>query len=158
MRALLALTLIAPLALAGCGDPPLDGFLWRVQLTGDEDLCNAEPVGFQETYNYRVTFDGTYADLAIDADNFASGQIEGCQIFYESVVWGEDRDGFPIRWKIEGEAFYHQGFGCEQSLPENIDWKGTEVYEVVQSDHPDIPPGCTYTLLSEGTYVGEAGE
>jgi len=151
------LGLLAPLARAACGDPPLDGFLWDVTLTGDEDLCNDPPSGYQETLRYLVTFrDGKYADIAVNGSTFGTGQIEGCNIFYESVVWGESRDGFGLRWRISGEAVYQQSGGCETQLPDNVDWKGTEVFEIIQSDHPEIPPGCTYTLLTEGVYVGQA--
>jgi hypothetical protein len=147
----------ATLAVSACGDPPLDGFVWDVTLTGEEDLCNDPVVGYQHTLQYFLTFPGgNSVDLATGGSNFATGQIEGCSLFYESVVWGEPRDGFDIRWKITGEAIYQQSGGCETQLPENVDWKGTEVFEIIQSDHPEIPPGCTYTLSAEGVYVGQA--
>lgn len=155
------LAILVPLALSGCGEPPLDGFEWTVTLTGTEDLCNAEPVGYQETMTYRLDFvegESGRVDVAIGPDVFASGGIEGCRIDYQSVVYQDERDGYPVRWFLTGTGYYHQGFGCETQLPDNIDWKTTEVIEIVETEHPDIPIGCTYTLDVEGSYVGEAGK
>lgn len=158
MRAACALILLAPLALAACGGEDLVGFEWDVTLTGTVDLCNDPTIGYQEAFRYRLEFieGGNFVDLAIGPDNFASGQISGCEINYETVVWGETRDGYDLRWRMEGEALYQQAGGCGTQLPPNVDWKGTEVFTVVQSSNPNIPPGCTYTLDAEGTYVGPA--
>lgn len=146
--------LLVPLTLGACGGGDLDGFEWDVTVAGTGD----NP--YEQNLVYRLTFEeGTSTvNLAIGAENFASGQISGCGITYQSVVWGELRDGFEVRWKLDGEATYQLNSGCETSLSEGLDWEGTEVFSIVQSDHPDIPTGATYTVDVQGTYLGEAGQ
>ena len=149
--------LLLALGLAACAEP-VEGFEWDITLTGAVDLCNAEPVGFEETYRYRLTFEGSQTTLHIGPDAFASGAIAGCEISYQSVVWGEEKDGFEYRWVIDGQAFYRQSGGCDAQLPENVDWQGTEIYTILETTNPDIPPNCTYELTAEGVYVGPAAE
>jgi hypothetical protein len=139
----------------GCSEP-LEGFEWDVTLTGEVDLCNPEPIGFRETFRYRLSFSGAATTLSLGPDAFAQGTISGCRIAYQSVVWAEERDGHEFRWLLEGEAFYRQGSGCTAQLPNNVDWLGTETFTIVETDHPDIPPNCTYQLSAEGVYIGEA--
>jgi hypothetical protein len=151
-----ALPLLAPMALAACGEPLLEGFVWDVALEGTEDLCNDPVIGYADQLSYRLVFDGSAVDVAVGPDVFATGTVSGCEINYASVVFGETLDGFELRWRLDGFAVYHQGFGCETRLDDNIDWSGTEVFTVVQSDHPDIPTNCTYSVDIEGTYAGPA--
>ena len=154
IRAIAAAVIASPVLLGACGGEALDGFEWDIKLTG----TNGNE--YTDDLRYRLSFEpeSAYVNLAIGPDNFASGQISGCRIDYESVVWGEPRDGFDVRWKIEGTATYQQSSGCDTQLPEGVDWKGEEVFVIVQSEHPDIPPGATYTVDTEGVYVGEAGQ
>jgi len=154
IRALCLPLLAAPLALTACGGDDEQGFEWDITLAGTDGN------EYQEELTYRLSFvpDTAYVNLAIGEDGFASGQIAGCDITYQSVVWGEVRDGYEVRWRIDGQATYQQQSGCETQLPDGIDWEGTEVFEIVQSEHPEIPPGATYTVLTSGTYVGEVGQ
>jgi len=96
MRFAIAIALLAPLTLTACGEEEAVTFDWDVTLTGTVDLCNDPVVGYQENLTYRLDFieGGNFVDLAIGDDNFAGGQISGCDISYETVVWGEDKDGF----------------------------------------------------------------
>ncbi|MFT7518654.1 MAG: hypothetical protein ACI9MC_000786 [Kiritimatiellia bacterium] len=144
------------IGLAGCGEDALTGFVWQVTLTPEVDNCHEDPAPFSDELDYRVEFDGAGTELYIDRDLFATGGIQGCRIFYESVVWGEPRDGYDVRWQLTGEANYRQSQGCDNVLPPEVDWQGTETFTIIRSDHPDIPPGCTYELTTEGIFQGAA--
>tara|TARA_B100001989_G_C24385421_1_gene386521 strand:- start:62 stop:547 length:486 start_codon:yes stop_codon:yes gene_type:complete len=155
IRALSVPLLAAPLLLTACGGDEASGFAFDMVLAGTGD--NEE---YSENLEYLLTFveDSAQVNLAIGTENFASGQISGCQITYSSVVWGDERDGFEVRWRIDGKATYQLQSGCETQLPDGVDWDGEEVFVIVQSDHPEIPPGSTYTLLTSGNYKGEVGQ
>lgn len=154
-----ATLLLLALPLAACSES-LEGFEWDVLITSGgasaQDNCNPEPQGFEEEFRYRVNFDGSDATIAIGPDVFATGQISGCDITYQSVVWGEEKDGFTYRWRIDGAAVYRQGSGCDNQLDPTLDWFGTETFTVLESDDPDIAPNCTYILDAEGVYLGPA--
>lgn len=143
------------LGLTACGNDGQAAFEWAITLTG------AEGNPYTENLTYQLSFvpESALVNLSIDGENFASGQISGCDINYESVVWqepGENVGGFDVRWKLDGSATYQQTGGCSPPLPENLDWQGEEIFTIVVSDNPDIPPGATYTVTTEGTFVGEA--
>jgi len=142
------------LALAGCEGEALEGFVWRVTALATVDTCHAEGEGvpYEESFDYRLVFDGSYVELALGPDTFATGTISGCDIEYETVVWGQSVDGVSVRWQLFGEALFRQG-GSACNL-DGVDWEGTETFEIVSSEHPDIEPGCQYVLELEGHYVG----
>lgn len=148
---------LAPLALllaAGCNET-LDGFEWDVTLTAIEDGCNPEPIGYEETFRYRIVFEGAQANLFLGPDGFATGALSGCSINYRSVPWGEERNGYIMRWVLEGTAFYRQASGCDAQLPSpNVDWSGTETFTILETDDPGIAPGCKYVMQAEGVYLG----
>ena len=43
------------------------------------------------------------------------------------------------------------GDGC---ATDEDDWVGTETFHIVRSAHPDIDPGCTYTMDVVGDFTG----
>ena len=56
----------------------------------------------------------------LDEETFARGQISGCDIAYQTVVWGEPDDaGFDVRWQITGEALFRAG-GTSSNLDEGV--------------------------------------
>jgi hypothetical protein len=140
--------------LASCGEAEAPGFLWDVTTVVTGNFCFQAEEGWTEEFTYKLAFEGAAVNLSIGDDQFASGSISGCQVVYHSVVWMEPRDGFELRWKIDGEAYYRQSGGCENFLDDNRDWQGTETFTVVNSEHPDYPVGCTMELEVQGTYAG----
>ena len=144
------------LGLAGCGEA-LEGHVWDVHLVGEtwnDAECDYVWEGFDEEMDYRLQFDGSLVDLAIGPDVFAHGAISGCTIAYESVVWGQDIDGYAVRWQLTGEAqFRYEQEAC--NLDANQAWLGTETFEIISSDHPDLNTGCWFLLSAEGTYEGQ---
>jgi len=60
---------------------------------------------------------------------------------------------FWVKWQLVGAAVLRQG-GASCELTEGVDWEGTEVFEVVETDDPSLVLGCTYTMSVVGTYIG----
>jgi len=153
------------LALAGspgCDGPPQSGFLWDVDLTGSHDQCAG---GAADSYHEALTYVLQFADagngvrvgVVKDGDPvpFAVGSVAGCEVTYSSVVWEDTRDGYPLRWKIDGSATWRTAGDLACGLAPGVDWAGNEVVTVVGSDDPDYAAGCTVDLDVVGTYQGE---
>lgn len=144
----------------GCATE-LTGSFWDITVSDPVDTCNDPPQSYTDKVNFRynLTFDGprvsvaTVSDDGKSADVFAAGSISGCDIHYQSVVWGEPKDGYDIKWQIVGDAVFRPG-GSACDLDVNVDWLGTEAFEIVSSDHPDIAAGCTYTIATTGVFDG----
>jgi hypothetical protein len=143
------------LGTVGCQheDP---GFLWSVEVVGASDTCHDPPVSYngQKDFDYVLHYVGADVTIDLDGETMARGQISGCDIFYQTVVWGEeDDDGFEVRWQITGDALFRAG-GTSCNLDEGVDWLGTEVFTIVSSEDPGLEVGCTYQLNMQGTYQG----
>ena len=142
---------------SGCSSTAQSGQVWQVTALAGEDLSNDPTVPYQETFDYRVQFDGPSATIFIDDGTFAAGVVSGCDIVYETVVWSEKRDEGSIRWQLSGSASIYTG-GESCLIDGSKDWVGTEVVQVVYSDIEGIDAGCTYTMELEGVYQGIVGE
>jgi len=151
------------LGLASCAtDEVVPDGEWQVEVTGlstdcceanDEDLCAADLEGYQKSFAYQLFFDGSATEIKVDGDSFALGITSGCNLEYSSSIWLEEREGFSLNWQIVGSAQY-QGAAGGCSTPDELDWSGTEVLTVIQSDDPSAPLGCTYVMSVEGTLAG----
>lgn len=156
-----AWTLISLLALAGCGAKVVPGSVWDIALVSvEEDTCHPEPLDYNGDLQmeYTIQFDGPRTALFVSKEGetaqvFATGGITGCEINYESVVWGEDHDGYEIRWQLSGNALFRPG-GSSCGLAADVDWSGTETFEIISSETDELPAGCKYTLGVEGKYEG----
>jgi hypothetical protein len=157
MRRLLPLLLIPVMACEEEGLDP-DSYNWEVTITAIEDLCNpSDPVPYQEVVTYSLFFDGSITDLYIGDKAFAQGIMTGCALEYDTPVVGErrgDDEEFWVKWQLSGEAVLRQG-GSSCDLEEGVDWYGEETFEVVETDDPDLPIGCTYTMSVQGIYKGQ---
>jgi hypothetical protein len=146
--------------LSACQEETLDpdSFNWEVTVTGIEDLCNpTDPQPFQETVTYSLFFDGSITDIKVGPDSFASGIMTGCSLEYDTPVVGERRgpnEEYWVKWQLSGEALLRQG-GSSCDITEGLDWEGTETFEIIETDDPDLAVGCTYTLSVAGTYLGQ---
>ncbi len=113
------------------------------------DCVDSAPF-FDQTYSYELYFEGSTVEVKIDGESFGSGTRSGCDLVYESAVWLEERASGDLRWQLTGEAVYEGAAGgC--SLDEGVDWEGDEVIEITESEDEDIPVGCTYDMVTEGT-------
>lgn len=154
------------LTLAGCGEGELPGHYWDVELSLLEDACNASPVGYNESLEYRVAYDLDDIEVAVGPDVFATGTSSGCEVSYSTITWTEPRRDGDVQWQLRGSAKVQQGSGGGCAIQDPIaacpnvpafaaDWRGCEVFTIVSSEDPNVNPGCTYTLQLSGTYVGE---
>jgi hypothetical protein len=155
------LSVLLLLPLLACGEeegPPPGSFNWEVTITGIEDLCNpSDPQPYQETVTYSLFFDGSLTEIYIGQDAFAAGVMSGCSLEYDTPVVGERRGEngeYWVKWQLVGEATLRQG-GSSCDMTEGVDWEGTETFEVVETDDPNLQVGCTYTMSVVGTYVGK---
>lgn len=117
--------------------------------------CITEGQTYQQTFTYELFFEGSNLELKVGTGSepteaFASGTRSGCELGYESAVWLEERPAGDLRWQLVGSAVNEGGSGgCD--LVEGLDWEGTEIIEVVESEDPSVVEGCTYELVTEGT-------
>ena len=142
--------------IVGCnGGGELPGHYWQVTALAEVDSCNDPTVPYEQTFDFRVVFDGNDVELAIDEDVFATGTSSGCDISYETPIWTDSRDdGTEIRWMLTGSA----KIGTQEDaciIEGDVDWSGTEVFEIVYSNNDDIAQGCEYELEVTVTYQRE---
>ena len=132
--------------------PPLEvDATWSVTVTGTETNCTQDQSGYIDNYQYDVVYDGTRAKIYIDNSMFATGDLRGCSLQYKSAAYLEDSSGGRFTWDITGDADVQSaGGGC---VEDELDWKGTEVVTVLESENPSVEVGCTYTMSVEGTFV-----
>ena len=151
---------VAMLFMVGCTGEKLEGFVWGVTATTgtfDPESCGYDWQGFEETFEYRLVYDGAAVDLAIGDDIFATGHLSGCQVAYESVVWGSEVDGAEVRWQLLGDATFRPG-GASCNLDDGVDWVGSEIFEIVHSEHEQLNAGCWFSLTTSGVYRGVAAD
>ncbi len=151
--ALAAISLLS--SLAGCGHA-VDGYQWAIDVNDAHDECHSPPADYHGPVHmdYVVTFDGGAATLFFDDEPFATGTIAGCDLHYETVVWDDEHNGFAVRWRLTGDSIWRTGAtgGCD--LPDGTDWEGTETFEILASEDPDLREDCTYTIDLTGVYAG----
>ncbi|MEN0061680.1 MAG: hypothetical protein AAGA48_05985 [Myxococcota bacterium] len=144
--------LVLPLLLTvGCNGEDLPGSYFDVERQGAENRCTGNGTNFRENLPYRLVRRGNEVTLAVGPDEFATGISDGCTINYNTIVWTSQRQGFAIDWQVEGEALVDPEGGdvCNK----NGDWVGAETYSITNSEHPDVSPGCTYTVEVSGDFT-----
>lgn len=159
MRTLSPLFVVFAVACSAEAEPPDLAYTVEVFTRVDDNAivsdCITEGQTYRETFTYELFFEGSNLELKVGsggeaAEAFASGTRSGCELVYESAVWLEERPAGDLRWQLLGSAVNEGGSGgCD--LTEGLDWEGTEVIEVVESDDPTVEEGCTYELVTEGT-------
>jgi hypothetical protein len=142
--------------LAGCGAGELPGQYFDVSASGAENLCTGGGTAYSDKFEYRVVIAGNSLQVAIEDDIFATGTIEGCSLSYTSIAWKDYRDDFEINWQILGTARANLGGGAG-CVDGTADWEGEETFIVITSAHPEVSPGCTYTLDLTGKFLREVG-
>ena len=148
----LVLLATGALLAGGCGNDDLEGHYWAITARGAENGCTDEPADTVDKFEYRLQYDGTDVEVAIGPDVFAEGVANGCQLAYESIIWTEESGGYEVACRIIGSAIAQQG-GTACAVENGTDWDGTEIFEVVTSEHPDVSPGCQYEMTLEGKYL-----
>jgi hypothetical protein len=139
-------------SLVACKETIEPNGIWTVTITGLETDCIESEEGYQETYEYSLFYDGSYVDIKVDGESFASGQIRGCSIQYESGIYLEESDSGDFRWKISGTGDVEAEAGGCGDIPDEYDWYGTETLTVVSSENEDVAEDCEYVMETTGVY------
>ena len=147
---------VAACLATGCAEPALQGNLFDIRLEGAENECTGGGTQYSDLLQYRLEFDSLDITLAVEDDEWAIGEVDGCFIEYRSIVVTSLREGYEIRWRIDGQAEIDRSGGASCIDEPNLDWIGTETFTVVRSAHPSVDPGCTYTLDVTGQFAGFA--
>ena len=134
----LAVAGAASILVACAAEDELPGDYFEIKAIGEENDCTDGAANLDEKFEYRVVLDGNTAELAIGADVFATGRLEGCLLSYESVVWEEKRDGGEISWQIIGSATVNIDDSCPPPV-EGEDWIGPTT-----ARHAPAPPGASH--------------
>jgi hypothetical protein len=174
-------TALTILLAIGCGkDESIADGVWKVTVSnktshcetvldygaqaddvGLDDICGTNCEGAKanigQDYRYALFTDGRSANIKIDDQQFASGVEEGCTLSYQTPVWLETRAKGDVQWSIQSVDTLKQGDATCSELDGKYDWVGFEVITVVESEDPDLVPGCTYGVAVVGKYEG-AGE
>ena len=154
-QTLAMLALGAVTTLSGCSKEDVVGHYWDITASGVADTCTGQAANHKEKLDYRLVIEGQEAQVAIGANVFANGEINGCTVFYDSVIWAEERGEYDISWQIHGLAVINVGGGQSCAPPNGTDWDGEETFEVISSSDPSVSPGCEYTLALSGKYLEE---
>lgn len=139
-------------SLVACKETIEPNGIWTVTVTGLETTCVDSEEGFQQSYEYSLFYDGSYVEIKVDGESFASGSIRGCSIQYESGIYLEESDGGDFRWKISGSGDVEAAAGGCGDIPDEYDWYGTEIMTVVSSENESVPEDCEYLMETTGVY------
>jgi len=152
------LTVLGASFALGCAGEELPGNYFDVALKGADNSCTGGGATYSDRLTYRVVFSGNNVSVAIEDDVWATGIVDGCRLDYTSLLWATVRDGAEIQWKITGTARVDAEGGMTCLEEPATDWVGTETFIVTGSAHPDVSPGCTYTVDTGGEFLEKLGE
>ena len=140
------------IAMFACTEKPQPDGLWNVTVTGTSTNCVDTEEGYQESFEYSLFYTGSFVEMKIGEDVFATGQQRGCFLEYESAIYLEEADTNPFRWRISGRADV-QGAAGGCDLSEDYDWEGTETLTVVDSENDNVEAECVYEMSVTGYVV-----
>lgn len=143
--------------LMACKEEVEPNGIWNVTITGtgSETPCVDSLEGFEETYEYSVYNVDTYVEIEVDGEFFATGEIRGCKMTYESGIYLDEGQNGPFRWKINGTADVESAGGGCPDVPDEYDWFGDETLTVISSENIDVEEGCTYNMSSSGVLLSQ---
>ncbi len=152
---------VVALLMTGCGSEELPGEYFDLVVTTTQNECTGNGLSYSDGFEYRVQLDGNDATIAIgeeeseEDDVFAVGTLDGCNLSYTSLVWSTYLDEGDLQkevtWQIEGAAAVNMGGG--RGCVDQVDWEGTENYQILSSEHSAIAPGCLYELSVTGSWL-----
>jgi hypothetical protein len=141
--------------LMACKEEVVPNGIWNVTITGtgSENPCVESTEGFQQSYEYALYNQSNFVEIDVDGEFFATGEIRGCTMTYESGVYLDEAQNGPFRWKINGIADVESAGGGCPDVPDEYDWFGTETLTVISSENIDIEEGCSYSMDSTGVLI-----
>jgi len=143
------------LTLFACKEEVEPNGVYQVTVTGLESDCTDDNAGYQETFNYRLFYEGSAAEIYIDDKLFAIGEQRGCFLEYETQSYLEENGDGGFQWQIVGGADVQAAAGGCEDIPEGSDWFGEEFLYVDPSDTIGLEDGCTYKMEVSGKLVQE---
>lgn len=144
--------------LFGCKEDIVPNDIYEVTVTNGtpldpEEEC-AEPSDvLPSTHEYALFFNSTFVEIEVDGEFFATGEIRGCTMTYESGIYLDEGSSGDFRWQIYGRAEVAGAAGGCSDIPEQYDWFGVETLNVVASEDEAIEEGCTYTMETAGNIL-----
>ena len=142
--------MLLALALVACESSNIPSEAQQFSVTVKDDGDG----GYSETFDYYIALDGSSITLYIGEAAFARGTASGCDITYQSVVFGQTRDAGDIKWQLYGQASTENSSG-DPCVDGKDDWSGTEYAEIVASEDDSIAIGDIYNMVTTGTFVGQ---
>ncbi len=137
----------------GCQPELTPDGTWDVTVTGLSTDCVDDSQGFQESYMFNIFFEGSKAELRIEDEVYATGDLRGCHFDYQSAIFLEDAEDGPFRWVITGSATIQTTPGLCDMPEDGYDWYGYETLRVLESEHPDVETDCEYDMEVRGTVI-----
>ena len=142
--------MVLALSLLACESSNIPSEAQEYKVTGTDDGDG----GYSETFDYYVALEGSSITLYIGEAAFARGTASGCDITYQSVVFGQTRDAGDIKWQLYGQASVENSSG-DPCVDGEDDWSGTEYAEIVASEDDSILVGDIYNMVTTGKFVGQ---
>ena len=131
---------------------------WGMSITGLETSCPGSEGALRENLIYDLYYQGSFVEIRIGDELFATGQRSGCYLEYQSSEYVEKAPGGDFVWSISGTAEYQgEAKGCTQ-LPDKTDWYGSETILVTSSENEDFPEQCYYETQTVGVFGQDASE
>ena len=130
-------------------------------------LCSCEDVGggdclddldrSSERFTYELYFDGDAVAIEIDGQPFASGNVLGCELEYESPTWRATTPNGDVKWSVMSQYVKADGASvCP--IPGQFQFLGVEEYTVVESDNVNYPVDRVVRKVISGSAKAVGGE
>jgi len=121
------------------------------------DDCSADITPATETFSYELFFDGDAVAIEIDGQPFASGNVLGCELEYESPTWLATTPKGDVQWSVTSQYVKADGASvCP--IPGQFQFLGVEEYTVMESDNVDYPIGRVVRKVISGNAKAVGGE
>ena len=117
-------------------------------------VTSADEGDYTESFDYYLALEGRAITLYIGEAAFARGTASGCDVTYQSVVFGQERAAGNIKWQLVGQASVETASG-DPCVEGEDDWAGTEYAEIIASEDEAIEVGTIYDMNTAGSFVGE---
>ena len=117
-------------------------------------VTSADEGNYTESFDYYLALEGSAITVYIGEAAFARGTASGCDITYQSVVFGQEREAGDVKWQLFGQALTENASG-DPCVEGDDEWSGTEYAEIVASDDENIEIGTIYDMNTAGSFVGE---
>lgn len=143
--------MLLALSLLACEESniPSEAQQFTVTVTSADDGGD-----YTESFEYYLALEGSSITVYIGEAAFARGTASGCDITYQSVVFGQEREAGNIKWQLVGQASVETADG-DPCVEGDDDWAGTEFATIIASEDEEIEVGTVYKMNTNGSFVDE---